>query len=309
MGKLTYFKYFLKNSWFVLMWKLFKKKKNTSRFLGKKNITLEYSNDLLKKWIESGKPFAVIRFGAVELSCVNNYEKICLGLKKDYKPSVRYSIKNGAGVFPINKETLSLYSKEALEAFSSCTILGISGIHMEDYFYKKYCSLLDVAQYEALEPLRGDWIQVLKNKKVLVISPFAKDIEKQYKIKEKLFYDNIVPDFDLLTLEAVQTIADQEDSRFNNFKEALDYMKSKIDEIDFDIALVGAGAYGSLLCSYISKIGKQAIQTGGATQTLFGIIGKRWEKREHVSKYINEYWIRPTSKPKGYQKVENGCYW
>lgn len=309
MKKLAYFRYFIKNSWFVLMWRLFKKKKNTNKFLGKKNITLEYSNNVLKKWIESGKPFSAIRFGAVELSCINNYEKICLGFKKNYKPSVRYSIKNGAGVFPVSKDNLTLYSQKALMAFSSSTILGISGIHMEDYFYKKYCSSLVVLQYEAFEPLRGDWIQSLKHKKVLVISPFAEDIEKQYKIKDKLFYDNIVPDFKLLTLEAVQTIADQEDNRFNSFDEALEYMKKQIDEIDFDIALVGAGAYGSLLCAHIAKIGKQAIQTGGATQTMFGIIGKRWEKREHVAKYINEYWIRPTNKPKGYQKVEKGCYW
>lgn len=27
-------------------------------------------------------------------------------------------------------------------------------------------------------------------------------------------------------------------------------------------------------------------------------------KREHVAKYINEYWIRPTLKPKGYENVE-----
>lgn len=309
MGRLTYLRYFIKNSWFVMMWRLFRKKKSVTRFLGQKNITLEYSNDLLKEWIESGKPFSAIRFGAVELSCVNNYEKICLGFKKDYKQSVRFSIKNGAGVFPITKEMLTMYSKKALESFSSSTLLGITGLHMEDYFYRKYCSSLKVLQYEVFEPLRGNWIQSLKGKKVLVVSPFVKDIEKQYLIKDKLFKDGLIPDFELITLEAVQTIADQEDERFNSYMDALEFMKNEISKLDFDIALVGAGAYGSPLCSYIFSLGKQAIQTGGATQTMFGIIGKRWENREHVSKYINEYWIRPSNKPKGYDKVEKGCYW
>ena len=43
--------------------------------------------------------------------------------------------------------------------------------------------------------------------------------------------------------------------------------------------------------------------------TMFGIIGKRWENRNHVSRYINSYWIRPSLKPKGYKDIENGAYW
>ena len=110
-------------------------------------------------------------------------------------------------------------------------------------------------------------------------------------------------------LKAVQTMAKENDERFISFSDALEFMKEQIKNIDFDIALVGAGAYGSPLCEFICSIGKQAIQTGGATQTMFGIIGKRWENRKHVSKYINEYWIRPSAKPAGFEHVENGCYW
>jgi hypothetical protein len=56
-------------------------------------------------------------------------------------------------------------------------------------------------------------------------------------------------------------------------------------------------------------MGKQAIQTGGATPTMFGIIGKRWENRHHVIQYKNEFWIRPKEKPPGAEKVEHGAYW
>lgn len=309
MGIFMYIRYFLKNSIHVLRYRLFRKKRNVTKFKKQKGITLEYSDLLLSSWIESGKPFAAIRFGAVELSCVNNYEKILLGFKKGYKKSVRYSIKNGAGVFPVNKEGLSDYSKIALQSFKGSTILGITGLHMEDYFYTKYCSHLEIAQYEAFEPLRGNWIKFLEGKKVLVISPFDEDINKQYKIKDKLFYDKRIPNFKLITLKAVQTMAKENDERFISFSDALEFMKEQIKNIDFDIALVGAGAYGSPLCEFICSIGKQAIQTGGATQTMFGIIGKRWENRKHVSKYINEYWIRPSAKPAGFEQVENGCYW
>lgn len=310
MGKARYIHFFIKNSWHVMMYRFFHKKKSVTRFLKKKNITLAYSNDCLKKWIESGKPFSAIRFGAVELSCVNNYEKICLGWKKEYKPSVVYSIKNGAGVFPTTQDGLTAYSLEAIHAFQKATILGISGLHMEDYFYLQYARQCEVAQYEAFEPLRGNWIQALKGKKVLVISPFEKDIQNQFLRMDLLFKEGVVPSFQLITYAPVVTFAKAEDDRFATFSEALKKMEEDIAQIDFDIALIGAGAYGSPLCSFIGdELQKQAIQTGGATPTLFGILGKRWENREHVMQHVNEYWIRPSFFPEGYKEVEGGCYW
>ena len=82
-----------------------------------------------------------------------------------------------------------------------------------------------------------------------------------------------------------------------------------MERVDFDILLVGAGAYGSFLAIKAKQMGKQAIQTGGATMTLFGLIGKRWENRPYVKKWVNSAWIHPYTKPEGYEKVEGGCYW
>lgn len=310
MNKGRYMIYFIKNSWHVFLYRLFRKKRNIIHFMHHKGITIDYSNEILKSMITSDMPFMAVRFGAVELSCINNYEKILLGFKKGYKEAVKYSIKNNAGVFPVDDESLTKYVKEATEAFNNASILGISGIHMEDYFYQNLCLDAKIIQYEAFEPLRGDWIQALKGKKVLVISPFAEDIEKQYQIIDKLYPKGVIPSFHLKTFQCVQTIGEEKDKRFKDWSEALSFMKNEISKMDFDVALVGAGAYGSPLCSYIYKsLGKQAIQTGGATATMFGIMGKRWENRPHVAQYVNEYWIRPSHKPKGYEKVEKGCYW
>ena len=51
----------------------------------------------------------------------------------------------------------------------------------------------------------------------------------------------------------------------------------EISEIDFEIAIIGAGAYGLPLGAFIKKIGRQAIHLGGATQILFGVRRARWE--------------------------------
>ncbi len=189
--------------------------------------------------------------------------------------------------------------------------LSISGVHMEEYFYKNYCPRAKLIQYFALEPLLGTWSKLLKGKKVLVISPFAKQIKKQYKQRLKLFAnaDEILPEFKLLTIEAVQTIGYEVDDRFENWFEALQFMKNEMAKLDFDICLVGAGSYGTPLAIYAKELGKIGLQTGGATQTLFGLIGKRWENRKHVKQHINEYWQRPEKIPFYKEGIENGAYW
>ncbi len=303
--------YFIKNSFFVLRWKLFRIKKNCTRFRGQKNITLDYSSNLIEEYIKRGEPFAAIRYGGSEISCLNNYEKIILGWKKDYKKLVKYAMKNNAGFYPVEKEYMDRYASMFLNRLANLDILGIMGLHMEDYFHRKYSPKAKIVQYEAMEPLHSSWTKALKGKKVLVVSPFSEEIVSQYKKRERLFLDDpdILPEFDLQVLRSPISLADELPSEYASFEEALKDMEEKISQMDFDIALIGAGAYGSLLTLFVKSIGKMAIQTGGATSTLFGIMGKRWENRPHVSKHVNDDWIHPSYKPKGYEKVEGGCYW
>ena len=89
-------------------------------------------------------------------------------------------------------------------------------------------------------------------------------------------------------------------------------MQNDIDKIDFDIALLGCGAYGMPLGSFIkTKKKKTAIYIGGGLQILFGIKGTRWDSHEVVSNLYNSYWTRPSDleKPNNHMSVENGCYW
>ena len=145
----------------------------------------------------------------------------------------------------------------------------------------------------------------------MVIHPFAATIREQYKRREKI-WDNpdVLPEFELYTIKAVQTVAG-ELSQFEDWGAALDYMKREIDKIDFDIAIIGCGAYGFPLAAYCKQKGKKAIHMAGATQILFGIKGKRWDDMPAVNKFYNEYWVRPLpdETPKRSKDVEGGCYW
>ena len=88
-------------------------------------------------------------------------------------------------------------------------------------------------------------------------------------------------------------------------------MKLMISKYSFDIAIIGCGAYGMPVASFVKSMGKKAIHLGGHTQFLFGIKGRRWEDHPSFNKYINNSWIKPLPEetPTDYLSVESGCYW
>ena len=129
-----------------------------------------------------------------------------------------------------------------------------------------------------------------------------------------LFRNNLLPKFELKTIKAVQTVANEK-SQFKTWFEALDFMKQQMDKIDYDIVLIGCGAYGLHLAAHAKRMGKKVIHLGGALQICFGIIGKRYENPKQANgiylKLFNEHWVRPMNeeKPKHSILVENDSYW
>ena len=181
-----------------------------------------------------------------------------------------------------------------------------------------------VSSFDVMEPWRYEkpWSAALKGKKVLVIHPFEQSIQEQYAIREKLFAGtDILPEFELLTYKTLQTTGDLIDQRFATWFDALEFMYQEIREKDFDIALLGCGAYGFPLAAKLRADGKQAIHMGGVLQILFGIMGKRWDgtgpnstthkMREDIAKYYSEDWTYPKENetPESAGRVEYGPYW
>lgn len=85
-----------------------------------------------------------------------------------------------------------------------------------------------------------------------------------------------MPRFKLQTLTAVQSLHDPArplPSHHRDWFEAPDAMRAMVQGIEFDVAIIGAGAYGLPLGSRIKEAGKVAIHLGGSTQLLFGIWG------------------------------------
>jgi hypothetical protein len=194
----------------------------------------------------------------------------------------------------------------------------------DERFIKKEIQKFDVIHLHSLEPFWNinPWTNYLKNKKVLVIHPFADLIKYQYQYKDKIFPNKILPDFKLLTIKAYNNNSTANNNNFNSWFEALDDMKKQIDQFDFDICLIGCGGFGIHLAAHVKRKQRISIHIGGALQLFFGIYGNRWlnpnygvkewnlEKNKYINLY-NDFWTRPLEidKPQNHLKIENSCYW
>lgn len=283
----------------------------------RKKLDLESTNKVIYDGIMSGKPFLVGRFGANELSMMKTIE---FDIKSKYSVCTEMMHTN-AGFFPNDTKCIKGFLPLMLDFCRECDVLGTWNQPFEGYFIKCYMKKnVILTQLENLEPWYypdAPWSAALEGKKVLLIHPFTGTIKNQYR-KQKLLFPktDILPRFELQTLKAVQTYTGMKDERFKNWFEALEWMYTEAMKKEFDIAILGCGAYGAPLAAKIKLAGKQAIHLGGATQLLFGIKGKRWDgslnsKYNYIQGLFNESWSYPLEcdKIEKANEVENGCYW
>ncbi len=277
---------------------------------------ISYSNNegsrIIKNELTSSKPSMIARFGSNEIKAVL-YPKFPLIVRSLYAQRIFDNMETCAGFFPADSETITQFSEIMLEDTKQIDILG--SWRIEEYFLKRDLEFAQMIPLNNLEPYfqLNPWSEVLANKKVLVVHPFSETIEYQYENKRELLFKDkrILPRFkSLQTVKAVQTIAGNRHG-YHTWFEALEDMKKEIEKCDFEIAIIGCGAYGFPLAAHVKRLGKKAIHLGGATQMLFGIKGKRWLERENFKNIINEHFVFPleADRPSSLEKVEGGCYW
>lgn len=280
------------------------------------------SHNLIKETLISDSPCMISRFGSNELGATLNYRKghplsflrktLPFWVSKQSKERMRFH----AGFFPNNNTSLSRFADLMIDAKNKIDILGTwIGSESVLSFNKscKFVSLVSLEPFWSINP----WTVALKGKKILVVHPFADSIIKQYSKREFLFDNNeILPQFkSLQVIKAVQSVGGAK-SEFKSWFDALHFMEKQIDNSDYDIALIGCGAYGMPLAAHCKLTGKKAVHLGGVLQMLFGIIGRRWEDPNHNGKYkytslFNDNWIRPSlaETPPSVSIVEDACYW
>ena len=285
---------------------------NLNVFLRDKLLLNDVCGSLDVKHLSGLDGIMIARFGSTEIKAIL-YPSWPAPVRSYFKERVLGNMATLSGFFPSTPEMIERFSSLMIEDMKLLDVLG--SWRIEERFLRKHFPAAKLVELKQLEPYFSDnpWSQALEGKRVVVVHPFNTTIERQYhENREFLFPDKrVLPRFaSLQTIKAVQTIAGEK-SPFKDWFEALDSMKVALDACDYDVAILGCGAYGFPLAAHVKRQGKKAVHLGGATQILFGIRGKRWDDHPIISGFYNDHWVRPAPEdtPQGARKVENGCYW
>jgi len=271
-------------------------------------LSMGEANNLIYKSLMDDQPLMLGRLGAVEVKCIL-YGMFPFKYSLFLRRYVKKHAHNNAGFFPMDRESFRRFKDLMLADMRELDILATW--RPEELLFKKQLRRSRKIPRDILfvydHPMY--WSRALEGKKVLVVHPFVETIEKQYKERRELLFKNekVLPEFaSFQVIKAVQTAAGNT-AGFDSWFDALEYMKAEIAKCDFDVCLLACGAYGIPLAAHIKRMGKKAVHMGGSMQLLFGVIGKRWERYP----MRNKYWVRPSAseRPKGFNLIEDGCYW
>lgn len=261
-------------------------------------------NDILNK-----ESFSIIRFNAeLEYSSQRISGNVSQGIKTQAYTN--------AGVYPLNDESqLNTFHEENLKSFKNADVF-LTGEQLKD-FERNIINYTNpnLQVRKASDLINNGLAKKINKKKILIVSPFKKTIDKQIKKDNHIFTEN-----EIVTYEAAQAIAGN--TPHTCFKESLLIMKQDISSIDFDLALLSCGGYAIPLCSFIKNLNKGAIYIGGELQRFFFIRGRRWAQQnlkltnvglEVIFEDFNkdEKWtnLSDSEYPKNWESIEAGAYW
>ena len=242
------------------------------------DYTGQAASDFIRKKLSENQPCMVARFGTLELETIAAYSIMAKTANRSFlwkstqyllgnipmfviDDRLREMIKNNAGFYPNTDEYIEAFVHRMIEDMKNVDIFGSRArLGLEESAVIKFLPQPTIIPIGDLSPHYhvNPWSQILEEKTVLVIHPFTQTITEQYK-KRKLLFKNaeVLPEFELKTFKAVQSMGGGNDTEFKTWFDALDWMCEQINKIEFDIAIIGAGAYGFLFGFICQKDGKK----------------------------------------------------
>lgn len=307
---------------------------NIKSYFGKRPVYSDpYGHELVSSWVKEGKSFSFGRIGMSEMMLLDvflqNTENPDFNQWRLH-PNIPVSTQSRymGGLYPTEYNILKDFCNYYLSTLSEVDMFGTwtkstpTGANLaEDKlcidYVNKDAIITEMSPYAAYH-FDNPWTLGLEGKTLLIAHPFQQSIENQKDklnlvwSNKKLFPDNVkiktlkVPLYDYLI-----------EPEFPDWFSSLEDMKKRMESIDFDVLLVGAGFWGVPLSAHAKKIGKAGIHAAGATQLFPGIRGRRWDENGEMDEYMNEHWVRPLPEETPDPKFEDhkqffhegGCYW
>jgi hypothetical protein len=266
-------------------------------------------NAEVARYIETGAAAAAGKIGAYELKGIRRWST-----GERWSSRERRLLNVNAGIFPPETAVFERWAVYFSSILSQMDVLAAWNNPGEAHILDQYAPQAVLVKSLALEPYYHSepWSAKLRGRRVLVVSPFAVSVERQYAKRNLIWPGNpeVLPELELRTLKCPLSDALVK-SPFPDWFTALDWLVSEVRKSEADVVLIGAGAFSLPLAVEAKRFGKIGIHTGGWTQILFGIKGAVWDKNPLISRFYNESWTRPLpeERPQHFKRVERGRYW
>lgn len=220
---------------------------------------------------------------------------------------------NNAGVFPFEEGEFHKFIKLFRESLQNLD--GLFFWQKEPLFaaYEDSVAKRETPRARSLNGLTLSPCLVphLSHLRWLVVSPFARTMQSQLAKLGKLHpagrgdWRETARHCRFIACPLAASLVS---SPYSSWSTGLADLQKKIAEADdFDVLIVGAGAWSLPLLMAAKSRGKIGIHMGGTTQNIFGIKGGRWDSHGIYTRH----WVRPSPEetPSERFKIESGCYW
>jgi hypothetical protein len=224
-----------------------------------------------------------------------------------------------------NSENFQIYFINILNILKNCDgiELLIRGFNNSlDFYYEEFINYFkckidikyklcdDISIYYCENTLRNFYL-LSENKTLLIVNSMSELMKLQY---DSGNLHKINENFPKLNKIVKYTIPYTffNDGPNNNLFETVDIFNNDINNLEFDCAIVSAGAYSCLIADNIYKnLNKPVYIRGGYLLSDFGILCKRHKDQNNYQFDKLKYWINVPDKykPENYLKIEGGCYW
>lgn len=286
-----------------------------AKFIGTPILGQQAGNDRIAELIRAARPVAIGKMGASELGGLRRYERLkdASGHCADWGRE-GHRLHVNAGVFPDDPRAFDRFCQQFASALGDLDLLAVWFQFGERALQRRFAPAAALTDLLSLEPFLNDrpWSAELAEKRVVVVTPFTATVESQYARRAQVWQarPEMLPAFELRTVRCPLSAALAGPVHADWFA-ALNAMTAEMDAQPYDVAIVGAGAWGLPLVSHAKRTGHVGVHLGGPTQILFGVRGSRWDAHPILSRYFNDAWVRPgdADRPAAYRQIENGCYW
>jgi hypothetical protein len=230
-----------------------------------------------------------------------------------------------AGIFPSTREFAREFVAQYGRDVQTLDCLGVYRTALEPLIIAHYDLRCRFVGHLDMEPDRSPvaddshcYLPHLRGRRVLLVAPFAEllreranrhTFEQVWSRIDKRWFEPA----SVAAVEFPYALETATHARFPTVLDLRDEIAARIDQVDFDVALIAAGGLGIPLAAHVKRAGRIGISLGGHLQVLFGVLGERWRNRNSWRRrYFNDAWIDMPERyrPPGWRQLtDGGAYW